>query len=212
HAKDGYDFCSTTHCQRFTRAGSYSPGSRAAETLWLTAVRATEGQVLRDEHNQLVESYFGASCGGETANIGALWGITPPAYLRGVRDEYCLNGPHAIWSDGIKRDDLLRAIRSDARTDVGNRLDQIIVSKRDETGRAEFVTLEGERRKTVRGWDFKLIVGRVLGWDVLKSSRFEVGRSGSNFIFRGSGFGHGLGLCQEGAHVMAARGSSYQKI
>jgi len=46
----------------------------------------------------------------------------------------------------------------------------------------------------------------------LKSSRFEIARSGSNFVFRGSGFGHGLGLCQEGAHVMAARGASYQKI
>jgi peptidoglycan hydrolase-like amidase len=52
----------------------------------------------------------------------------------------------------------------------------------------------------------------VLDLDVLKSSRFEISRSGSNFVFRGSGFGHGLGLCQEGAHVMAARGASYQKI
>jgi stage II sporulation protein D len=64
----------------------------------------------------------------------------------------------------------------------------------------------------VRGWDFKLIVGRALGWNVLKSSRFEVSRVGANFIFRGSGFGHGLGLCQEGAHVMARRGISYQQI
>jgi hypothetical protein len=46
----------------------------------------------------------------------------------------------------------------------------------------------------------------------LKSSRFDVARAGANFIFRGSGFGHGLGLCQEGAHVMAARGMGYQKI
>jgi len=46
----------------------------------------------------------------------------------------------------------------------------------------------------------------------LKSSRFEVSWAGSNFVFRGHGFGHGLGLCQEGAHVMAARGASYQKI
>jgi hypothetical protein len=64
----------------------------------------------------------------------------------------------------------------------------------------------------VRGWDFKIIVGRVLGWNVLKSSRFEVARAGSNFVFRGSGFGHGLGLCQEGAHVMAQRGVSYTRI
>jgi SpoIID/LytB domain protein len=178
----------------------------------LAAVRATEGQVLLDDHHEFVDSYFGASCGGETANIGRLWGKNPPAYLRGVHDEFCVAGSHANWTDVVARADLLRALQSDVRTDVGGRLDQIVVSRRDESGRAEFITLEGERRKTVRGWDFKIIVGRVLGWNVLKSSRFDVARSGANFIFRGSGFGHGLGLCQEGAHVMAARGASYQKI
>jgi len=107
---------------------------------------------------------------------------------------------------------LLRALHSDSRTDVGSQLDNVLVSKRDETGRAQFDTLEGEHRKTVRGWDFKIIVGRVLGWNVLKSSRFDISRSGATFVFRGSGFGHGLGLCQEGAHVMAARGASYPRI
>ena len=222
HAKDGYDFCSTTHCQRFV-VGSPRvskgadgdqalPDGRASDTNLLAAVRATEGQVMLDDHNQIVESYFGASCGGETANVADLWGVTPPDYLRGVRDQYCVTGPHAKWQDVITRANLLRALQSDARTDVGNRLDQIVINKHDETGRAEFITLEGEHRKTVRGWDFKIIVGRVLGWNVLKSSRFEVARAGTNFVFRGSGFGHGLGLCQEGAHVMAARGASYQKI
>ncbi len=221
HTKDGYDFCSTTHCQRFSvrspivREGTIDSGAladaRASDPLF-EAVRTTEGQVLLDDRNQIVESYFGASCGGETANIADLWGVTPPDYLRGVRDEYCTSGPHARWSDVITRANLLRALQSDVRTDVGNRLDQILISKHDDTGRAEFITLEGERSKTVRGWDFKIIVGRVLGWNVLKSSRFEVARAGSNFVFRGSGFGHGLGLCQEGAHVMAARGVSYQKI
>jgi SpoIID/LytB domain protein len=209
HAKDGYDFCSTTHCQRFL------PGSGSAtvkEDSFRSAVRATAGQTLLDDRGQLADAYFGASCGGETANLGTLWGVTPPAYLRGVRDEYCLSGPHASWTDTITRANLLRALQSDERTNVGARIDQIVVNKRDESGRAEFVTLEGEHRKSVRGWDFKIIVGRVLGWNVLKSSRFEVTRAGSNFVFRGSGFGHGLGLCQEGAHVMAARGASYERI
>ena len=204
HAKDGYDFCTTTHCQRFV-AGNSSPAL-------IDAVRATEGQVLTDDRGQPVDAYFGASCGGETANIAALWGTRPSQYLAGVRDEYCASGPHATWTDVITRADLLRALQSDARTNVGARLDQVVISKRDETGRAEFITIDGEHRKQVRGWDFKIIVGRVLGWNVLKSSRFEVARAGSNFIFHGSGFGHGLGLCQEGAHVMAARGSSYQRI
>src|SRR4029078_12971063 len=68
------------------------------------------------------------------------------------------------------------------------------------------------RRLTLSGWDFKIIVGRALGWDLLKSSRFEIFRSGANLIFRGTGFRHGLGLCQEGAHVMASRGASYREI
>ena len=226
HARDGYDFCSTTHCQRFfgrdptvSEGASLIGGTSAASTQSTlpdgrisAAVRSTEGQVLVDDREQLVDSYFGASCGGETANLGTLWGKPPPPYLRGVRDEYCLSGPHATWTDNISRADLLRALQSDARTNVGTRLDQIVVSKRDDTGRAEFIAIEGENRKTVRGWDFKIIVGRVLGWNLLKSSRFEVARQGSNFIFRGSGFGHGLGLCQEGAHVMAARGIGYQRI
>jgi stage II sporulation protein D len=206
HAANGYDFCSTTHCQRFVGP------TATTTTALLNAVRATEGVVLIDDHGQPIDAYFGASCGGETANIRDLWGATPALYLRGVRDEYCDAGPHAKWTDTLSRADLLRALQSDSRTDVGNRLDQISISKHDETGRAEFITVEGEQRKTVRGWDFKIIVGRALGWNVLKSSRFEIARSGSNFIFRGSGFGHGLGLCQEGAHVMAARGASYQKI
>jgi stage II sporulation protein D len=204
HGKDGYDFCSTTHCQRFVRGD----GSQAM----VNAVTGTSGQVLTDDRGQPVDMYFGASCGGETANIGTLWGTTPPEYLRGVRDEYCPSGPHANWTDVIPRADLLRALQTDARTDVGVRIDQVKVTRRDESNRAEFISLEGEHRKSVRGWDFKIIVGRALGWHLLKSSRFEVSRSGSNFIFRGSGFGHGLGLCQEGAHVMAARGASHQRI
>jgi stage II sporulation protein D len=205
HAASGYDFCSTTHCQRFV-------ASNAATATLRDAVRATEGVVLIDDHGDPIDAYFGASCGGATANIRDLWGVTPALYLRGVRDEYCDAGPHAKWTDTISRADLLRALQSDSRTDVGNRLDQVSISKRDETGRAEFITVEGEHRKTVRGWDFKIIVGRTLGWNVLKSSRFEISRSGSSFIFHGSGFGHGLGLCQEGAHVMAERGAGYQKI
>jgi stage II sporulation protein D len=209
HATQGYDFCSTTHCQRFV---GRDPSRSLLDSRVAAAVRATEGQVLLDDRGEVIDSYFGASCGGETANIRELWGVPPVFYLRGVRDEYCDAGPHAKWTDTISRADLLRALQTDSRTDVGNRLNQVVISKRDETGRAEFITVDGEHRKTVRGWDFKIIVGRALGWNVLKSSRFDVSYLGSSFIFRGSGFGHGLGLCQEGAHVMAARGANYQKI
>ncbi|HEU0253839.1 MAG TPA: hypothetical protein VFR12_12465, partial [Pyrinomonadaceae bacterium] len=98
------------------------------------------------------------------------------------------------------------------RTDVGQTIQSLSVSKYDGTGRAEVVSIKGDRSRLINGWDFKLIVGRKLGWNHLKSSRFTVSRSGSQFVFRGGGFGHGLGLCQEGSHSMAQRGHSFQQI
>ncbi|HEX5966669.1 MAG TPA: SpoIID/LytB domain-containing protein, partial [Pyrinomonadaceae bacterium] len=204
HAQDGYDFCSTTHCQRF-EAGE-------ARRAVVDAVKSTTGVVMRDENGQIVDSYFGASCGGMTANIGTLWGTNAPQYLQGVRDDFCDSEAHAHWTDTIPADRMMRALRSDPRTDVGQTIRELSVVRQDGTGRAELVSIVGDRRRVVNGWDFKLIVGRALGWNLLKSSRFTVSRSGSAFVFRGSGFGHGLGLCQEGAHVMAQRGFTHRQI
>jgi stage II sporulation protein D len=208
HAREGYDFCTTTHCQRYRPADSSSKGSSAINE----AVAATKGEVLLDGNSELAEAYFSASCGGATANLATLWGGSAPAYLRGVRDEYCPSEAHHSWTDVISQTQLLKALQSDPRTNVGERLINLSVLRADASGRAELIAIQGNRRITVRGWDFKIIVGRALGWNLLKSSRFEISRSGSNFIFRGSGFGHGLGLCQEGAHVMAVRGASYHQI
>jgi hypothetical protein len=126
-----------------------------------------------------------------------LWGAPAPTYLSGVRDDYCHAGAHSHWSDAISSDRLAEALRSDSRTDVGQTIRELIVSRRDKTGRAELVSITGSQKRVISGWEFKLIVGRALGWNVLKSSRFTISRSGSTFVFHGSGFGHGLGLCQE---------------
>jgi hypothetical protein len=120
--------------------------------------------------------------------------------------------PHANWTDVITNAELLRGLNSDPRTTVGNRLENISVIRHDSTGRAETIRIEGEQRHIVSGWDFKIIIGRSLGWNLIKSSRFKVSRSGLRYIFRGSGFGHGLGLCQEGGHVMAQRGADYRQV
>lgn len=204
HAGEGYDFCSTTHCQRF-EAMEIRPAVAAA-------VETTAGVILRDEQGQIADSYFGASCGGNTANIKTLWGANAPKHLQGVRDEFCKSEAHSRWIDTIEADRLVKALRSDPRTNVGETIRDLSVAKFDETGRAELIAIAGDQRRTVNGWEFKLIVGRALGWNLLKSSRFTISRSGSAFVFRGSGFGHGLGLCQEGAHVMAQRGSAYRQI
>jgi SpoIID/LytB domain protein len=211
HARDRFDLCDTTHCQRYAPVADESARPEFYE-LARRAVRETAGEVLRDARGRTAEVYFSAACGGRTADASKLWGgPASPAHLRGVRDESC-DALAETWTDVIPSPQLLRALRADERSDVGARLDAVRVIKRDHTGRAEVVSVEGERRRVLRGWDFKIIVGRTLGWNVLKSSRFDVARAGASFVFRGSGFGHGLGLCQAGAHASAARGAGYRQI
>jgi stage II sporulation protein D len=207
HQSDNYDFCTLTHCQQYMAISRED-----ARDSVVRAVEETAGEILRDSNSQIVESYFSASCGGMTADIRSLWGVAPRSYLRGTRDDNCSDRPNSSWTDVISAENLAAALHSDPRSDVGSIVNNVRVLKRDATGRAERMELSGERRRTLRGWDFKIIVGRRLGWNLLKSSRFEVSREGANFIFHGSGFGHGLGLCQEGAHVMAANGIGYRQI
>ena len=188
HAKDGYDFCTNTHCQRYhpTDPDSLENVPEAISQ----AVAATKGEVLRDSNNELAAAYFSASCGGATANIATLWGGNAPPYLRGVRDEYCIGEAHHQWTDVISPARLLKALQTDPRTNVGERLLSIDVLRKDLSGRAEVIGIEGNRRITVKGWDFKIIVGRALGWNLLKVRvlRFRV-----RIEFRVSWeqFGHG---------------------
>jgi SpoIID/LytB domain protein len=205
HESEGFDLCSNTHCQQYVSADS-----RTSEKM-RKAVSDTAGEILLDSSGQTADAYFHASCGGYTASFESLWGEPGPSYLRGVPDDFCATMPNRQWTDEIAATKLAKALASDPLTDAG-KLNDIVVAARDNTGRAEIILIEGERRKRIRGWDFKLIVGRTLGWNLLKSSRFTVNRRGPTFVFHGSGFGHGLGLCQSGAHVMARRGSSFEQI
>jgi stage II sporulation protein D len=51
-----------------------------------------------------------------------------------------------------------------------------------------------------------------LGYDRVKSLSFEVQPEGKAFLLRGKGHGHGAGMCQLGARVLAERGSTYRQI
>jgi SpoIID/LytB domain protein len=212
HASEGYDFCDTTHCQRYLFTIADERNHARFKNLLKRAVNETAGETLIDEEGQIADAYFHAACGGMTANMETLWGVRAGGYLSGVTDEFCVGAAAHAWVNVIPAAKLARALQGDSRSDAGARLENIIITSRDQTGRVEYLTLEGEARRVVRGWDFKMIVGRALGWNRLKSSRFDITRTGSNFVFRGNGFGHGLGLCQEGAHIMARRGVSYRQI
>ena len=53
----------------------------------------------------------------------------------------------------------------------------------------------------------------MMGANVIRSDRIEkVRKDGGGFVFSGKGWGHGVGMCQEGAKGMAEKGAGYAKI
>jgi stage II sporulation protein D len=73
------------------------------------------------------------------------------------------------------------------------------------------VTLRADSTE-ISAEEFRLAVGRALGWNRILSNWFEVTRQGDRFFFHGRGSGHGVGLCQAGAAAMAASGRSSSQI
>jgi stage II sporulation protein D len=85
----------------------------------------------------------------------------------------------------------------------------LTVERRGESGRAVSLRLD---EKEVPAEDFRIAVGKALGWNRVPSTWFEVSQKGDSFFFRGRGWGHGVGLCQTGAAAMAAQGHKANDI
>jgi stage II sporulation protein D len=105
-------------------------------------------------------------------------------------------------------DEVRRALNADERTAVGRRLDAIEVLARDDSGRAAGLGVRGERSYTVRGDVLRAVLNRTFGARAVQSTRFDLARQGTRYILTGTGFGHGVGLCQRGAIARLRRGES----
>lgn len=81
---------------------------------------------------------------------------------------------------------------------------------RGTSGRITRLRIVGSKLTKVIGKE--LIIRRWLSENHLYSSAFIVEREGSDFILRGAGWGHGVGLCQIGAAMMAEKGYDFKKI
>src|SRR6185503_10989749 len=119
---------------------------------------------------------------------------------------------HAEWTFETPASSLRAALNADPRTAVGARIDRIEVGGRDASGRAEQIVLRGARTFVVRGEVFRDAVTRALGAKSLRSTRFSVTRTGGAFVFSGTGFGHGVGLCQAGALARLKAGATPDEV
>jgi stage II sporulation protein D len=208
HTREGFDLCSTTHCQLYEPARLRTSKWAAAAD---QAVKRTARMVLWYDAVP-IDALFHADCGGHTSSASDVWGGPNPPYLRGEADDGPAKGSHVTWQYETTSSELQRVLNSDPRTRVGKRLRSIAVANRDPAGRAQRITLVGDAESIVRGEDFREVLTRAFGPRSLRSTWFTVSRDRHGFAFTGRGYGHGVGLCQTGALARLRAGQSLTSV
>ncbi|MBL9015171.1 MAG: SpoIID/LytB domain-containing protein [Myxococcales bacterium] len=223
---DPFLLCSTQQCQVYAGAGKEDPRTTRA-------VEATRGLVLLRDGGGMVDVRYSASCGGHTEDNDAIWGGDPDpslrgrgddpkaqltrvtddnlgAFLDGGKDAWCSKGKlgkgRFRWTEKIRADDLTARVSVDY-PEIG-RIKDLVAKKRGVSGRIGVLVIKGDKKSVEITGDLR--IRRLLGG--LKSTLFEVTRDGDSFVFRGAGFGHGVGMCQMGAMGMASAGKAHDKI
>jgi stage II sporulation protein D len=207
HRAEGFDLCDGVHCELYEPARIRTSRFAAAAR---TAVQRTAGTILAYSRRP-AEALFHADCGGYTAAADAIWGGPAVPYLEPARDDPP-TAAHRSWTRVIPAEELRSALNADARSRVGSTLGGLDVRVRDVSGRAIEVALGGSQAPVLRGEDLRAILNQRLGDKAIQSTRFTIRRSGQTYVFQGTGYGHGVGLCQLGAAARARRGDSLEEI
>ena len=206
-------------------------GNSAAQETSNRAVEETAGQVLCFQGQIVTAYYYSTSC-GRTTSLEA-WGTSPDAqnqYLQSVEvgdgaGDYEKDLPWYRWEAKIPVQTLSNLAGLNLRQDLGM-LTKVEVTKRGPGDVALEVTFTGEKgsaavqtenkiRRAFGGSGYEIIRQdgtSTASGNLLPSAFFTVEKSGDTFVIRGGGYGHGIGMSQNGANEMAKKGKSCQEI
>ena len=214
-----FDVCADDHCQRYQ--GITKQSSPAVEQ----AIQATRGQILAYE-DEICDTRFSKCCGGQTEEFQYCWEDVPKPYLVSFHDPYCNTSDRHIlsqvlndfdqetpdfyrWTVEYTQEQLSELINRKLKDDFGTITD-LIPLERGKSGRIWKLKIVGTKKTFTIGKELE--IRRTLSETHLYSSAFEVEKQGDRFILHGSGWGHGVGLCQIGAAVMGEQGKTYDEI
>ncbi len=138
------------------------------------------------------------------------------ALLRQVLNDYDQSSSDFYrWTISYTQEKLAALIHEKSGFDFGE-LKDLVPVERGESGRLVRLKIVGSKKTLIVGKELE--IRRWLSTSHLYSSAFVVKKEGiedgvpARFLLHGAGWGHGVGLCQIGAAVMANRGYSHQEI
>lgn len=193
HVTEGFSLCDQVHCQ------AYYGKPRFAEIF--NSVNDTKGKVVVDENLNLIVAAFHSNSGGQTANSEDVWGART-SYLRSVNDTFSTRMPNYKWERKMPVDDWLSylKIKHNYPVDEPYAKEMALNFKQD------------SRKVFLEASNIKVPLKNVRQDLQLKSTYFSIYNTGDTVVFKGRGYGHSLGMSQEGAMRMTRLGYSYSDV
>ncbi|MFN4879336.1 MAG: SpoIID/LytB domain-containing protein [Flavobacteriia bacterium] len=194
HQKEGYQLCERVHCQSYLH-------KRTGSALIDSSVYQTRSIVLLGPNGDYFPTYFHANCGGQTCEPQDVWNEQITG-LQSFKDTFCIHTKQATWVKRIPLQTWIDFLTTQYDFPLTDSLSYALLQEFRQPERSAFYLhpVYGIPLRDLRE-EFKL-----------KSSFFDAVVVGEELVLSGKGFGHGVGLCQEGAMQMAKKGYSYDQI
>lgn len=181
-------------------------GMRAEHPAIDAAISATHDLVLTTE-GKIALTFFHAASGGHTEMAHAVWPSIRAPHLQGTPVPFERRDPSQFWTSRVGLHELRKKLFH-----AGHRVGKIIsvnVSSRTPSGRArEIQIIHRNGRVRLRSSHLR----KILGYTRVRSTLFTSVRKGNEVVFQGRGYGHGVGMSQQGARLMAEKGKGYTDI
>lgn len=196
HSEEGFHLCDGTHCQVYFSKNRVNP-----EITLATA--ETKGLVIVDSEINIITAAFHSNCGGQTINAEDVWKYPLP-YLKSVCDTFCTSQPHAYWQKKFPLPFWINYLETKHKYPV---TDSIYLAC------ALNYIPPPDRNPHLLSTDFPLPLKELRKDLDLRSTCFSITKfENDSVLIAGNGYGHGVGLCQEGAMKMAELGHPFDKI
>jgi stage II sporulation protein D len=195
HKEEGFHLCDRVHCQAYHQMLTYTSDIRKA-------VKETIYQIVVDSSGVvLIDGYFHANCGGQTSHSGYVWN-KDIAYLQPFSDTFCIHTKQASWDQRILKSEWKKFLINNYHFPIT-----------DSTYANQLYTFRQPYRKAfLYSPHLGIPLRDVRLHFKLKSTFFDIYSDGEYVLLKGKGYGHGVGLCQEGAMNMAKSGLNYAQI
>ena len=194
HDNHSFNMCNTTHCQVY--------GLRKNTNLLIdSAVKSTRSFVMKYKDDSYYPTFFHANCGGQTSETDYIWN-EKMAGFKSFQDTFCRKTKQANWEKEIPLEKWLKFLVEKYNFPVNDESSIVLMSNFIQEKRMAFFIHPryGIPLRDLRD-EFDL-----------KSTFFNCQVKDNMVYLKGKGNGHGVGLCQEGAIIMASKGYDFKQI